>query len=72
MSSKCKKITSPCFYVKLETDYKLRKLQKITNISRSILAEIAIGALNEKELQNGELRGYSSEIQKQQQTLFDF
>lgn len=74
MKNKC---VSPCYFVHHDTYYKLEKMQRTLGFSKSVLVEIAIGLLDEKELQNAVISRSSTdgidcftEEAKKEQTLF--
>lgn len=71
------KSVSPCYFVHYDTCYKLGKMQRRLGFSKSVLVEIAIGLLDEKELQKAVISRSSrngtdcfTEEVKKEQTLF--
>ena len=71
------KSVSPCYFVHHDTYYKLEKMQRRLGFSKSVLVEIAIGLLDEKELQKAVISRSSrngtdcfTEEVKKEQTLF--
>lgn len=71
------KVVSPCFFVHYDTEYKLQRMQRKLGFSKSVLVEIAIGLLDEKELQEavvsrsgGNGSSCGTEETSKEQTLF--